>query len=287
MLASRRDPLDPGRRAEVTTLAVIAASILDADYAQLEREVRRIAEAGVDAFSLDVMDGRFVPRLTFGELVAARVREWTDVPIEVHLMVEDPDSWVRRMADAGADLIMFHLEAVHDPLEVAARIRDERRLVGLALRLETPIEHLPDEVLAAVDLVNLVAVPLGYGGAASASDTFERIAELRSRIDERGFVAGIEVDGGVKPSNAAAYVESGADMLTVGTGIYHAPDAEEAVRTLRETTAGPGDERARARLQRFLARPSAREEDEGRLERLDAMRADLDIPTTVWDPRSR
>lgn len=247
-----------------------------------------MAEAGVDAFSLDVMDGRFVPRLTFGEFVAARVREWTEAPIEVHLMVEDPGSWVQSMCDAGADMIVFHLEAAEHPFEVIERVRDEGRLAGLAVRLETPVEDVPDEILAAVDLVNLVAVPLGFGGAASAADTFERIAELRARIEHGGFEVGIEVDGGVKPSNAPRYVEAGADMLTVGTGIYHAPDPEEAVRTLRESTAGPQDELARTRLRRFLARPSsAAAGADARRRRLDAMRADLDIPPTVWDPLSR
>jgi ribulose-phosphate 3-epimerase len=267
-------------------VAVIAASILDADYSALEREVTRVAEAGVDAFSLDVMDGRFVPRLTFGDVLAARVREWVDVPIEVHLMVDDPASFVRPMADAGADMIVFHLEATGDPLEVIEEIRNEGRVPGLAVRLDTAIDDVPDDVLSAVDLVNLVAVPLGYGGSASASDTFERITQLRARIDARGLDVGIEVDGGVKPSNAPSYVEAGADMLTVGTGIYHSPDVDAAVRRLRETSAGPADERARARLRRFLARPSAEPlDDDARRARLDALRADLDVPTNVWDPR--
>lgn len=268
-------------------MAIIAASILDADYSALEREVTRVADAGVDAFSLDVMDGRFVPRLTFGDSLVARVREWVDVPIEVHLMVEDPDSFVRPMSDAGADMIVFHLEAASDPLDVIERIRDEGRVPGLAVRLETPVDDVSDDLLAAVDLVNLVAVPLGYGGSMSAADTFERIERLRARSDARGLDVGIEVDGGVKPSTAVRYVESGADMVTVGTGIYHAPDLEEAVRTLRETTAGPADGRARARLRRFLARPSVEPlDDTDRRARLDALRADLDIPTNVWDPRS-
>jgi ribulose-phosphate 3-epimerase len=209
-----------------------------------------------------------------------------DLPIEVHLMVDRPETWVRRMADAGADMIVFHLEASPDPFDVVERIRAERRLAGLALRHETPVDEVPDDLLAAVDLVNLVAVPLGFGGSASVADTFERIAELRARIDAAGRDVGIEVDGGVKPSNAVRYVEAGADMLTVGTGIYHAPDVEDAVRTLRETTAGPADERARARLRRFLSTPSSEPLDDGRRARLDRMRADLDIPTSVWDPAS-
>jgi ribulose-phosphate 3-epimerase len=268
-------------------MAVIVASILDADFARLEHEVTRAAAAGVDAVSLDVMDGHFVPRLTFGDAVAARVRGWIDLPIEVHLMVERPETWVQPMCDAGADMVVFHLEAASDPFEVTDRVRAQERLAGVALRHETPIQDLPDDLLAAVDLVNLVAVPLGFGGSASVADTFERIAELRERIDAGGLDVGIEVDGGVKPSNAARYVEAGADMLTVGTGIYHAPDVGEAVRTLRHTTMGPADERARARLDRFLSIPSSEPvEDAARRARLDATRATLDIPKAVWDPLS-
>ncbi|GEM_PF-4201930 len=269
-------------------MAIITASILDADYSRLREEVERVAEAGVDAFSLDVMDGHFVSRLTFGDYLVARVREWTRLPVEVHLMVEAPERWVRPMCDAGADLVVFHLEAAADPFDVIERVRAEGRLAGVALRHDTPVAELPDGLFEAVDLVNLVAVPLGYGGSASATDTFERIAELRRRIDARGLETGIEVDGGVKPATAARYAEAGADMLTVGTGIYRAPSVEEAVRTLHETTRGPGDERARARLERFLAVPSAHPSDEpARRERLERLRELLDVPTRVWDPRAR
>jgi ribulose-phosphate 3-epimerase len=266
-------------------VAVIAASILDADFSDLRREIERVADAGVDAFSLDVMDGHFVPRLTFGEFLVARIRTWVALPIEVHLMVERPDTHVRRMADAGADMVMFHLEAASDPEAVVEAIRAERRAVGLAVRLDTPVEAIPAELLEAVDVVNLVAVPLGWGGSASAADTFDRIAALRARIEELDTRTAIEVDGGVKPDNAVRYVRAGADMLTSGTGIYHAPDAAEAVATLRSSTAGPQDEAARGRLEPFLSMPSTHPiDDAGRRARLEELRAALDIPPEVWDP---
>jgi ribulose-phosphate 3-epimerase len=237
-------------------MAVISASILDADFGNLRHEVVRVAEAGVDAFSLDVMDGAFVPRATFGELLVGQIREWVDLPLEVHLMVRDPSSWVERMVEAGADLVMFHLEAARDPMTVIERIRRHGRLPGLAVRNDTSIANVPDEILAAVDVVNLVAVKLGWGGSASAGDTFERIAELRARLDAMGAGTAIEVDGGVKPENATGYVEVGADMLTSGTGIYHAPDAAEAVRALSASTRGEADDLARRRLATFLSVPS-------------------------------
>jgi ribulose-phosphate 3-epimerase len=265
-------------------MAIITASILDADFARLEHEVTRVAEAGVDAFSLDVMDGHFVPRLTFGDALVARVRGWVDLPIEIHLMVERPERWVLPMSDAGADMLVFHLEATEEPFDVVERIRAEGRAAGVALRLDTPIDRIPIELLAAVDLVNLVAVPLGYGGSESATDTFERIADLRARLDRDGLSTGIEVDGGVKPSTAVRYASAGADMLTVGTGIYKASDVNEAVRVLRESTRD-GDEQARSRLDRFLSVPSSTPvDDAARRRRLDGLRRDLDIPTNVWDP---
>lgn len=238
-------------------MAVIAASILDADFSRLRDEMSRVVDAGIDAFSLDVMDGHFVPRCTFGELLVAQIRTWVEVPLEVHLMVERPHAWVPRMADAGADMVMFHLEATADPRATAELIRAGGRAVGLALRHDTPVAAIPRELLTMVDVVNLVAVPVGWGGNASAEDTFDRIAELRHRIDASGGTTAIEVDGGVKPSNATGYADAGADMLTSGTGIYHAPNVHEAVATLRSSTRGPRDAESRRRLAPFLSVPSA------------------------------
>ena len=235
-------------------MAVISASILDADFAQLRNEVERVAGAGVDAFSLDVIDGHFAPRITFGDNIVARVREWIDLPIEVHLMVEQPEHLIDQMCDAGADLILFHVEATREAGRIVERVRAEGRCVGVAVKEDTPLAAVSDELLAGVDLVNLLSVPTGFGGNASAPDTFERIAELRRRAGTR---LAIEVDGGVKPDNATEYVEAGADMLTVGTGIYRAADPAAAVRTLTTSTAGPADAASRARLREFLAVPSA------------------------------
>lgn len=239
-------------------MAVISASILDADFSRLRDEVERVAQAGVDAFSLDVIDGHFAPRISFGESVVALVRKWIVLPIEVHLMVERPETFVERMCEAGADLILFHLEATDDAKGIVDYLRSEGRCAGVAVKEDTPIDAIPDELLGAVDVVNLLSVPIGFGGSPSAPDTLERIAYLRRRADALGVSLGIEVDGGVKPANAGGYVEAGADMLTVGTGIYHADDAAEAVRTLETATAGPADADARRRLHAFLDAPATR-----------------------------
>ena len=259
-------------------MAVICASILDADYADLRNEIVRVAEAGVDAFSLDVMDGRLVPRTTFGDELVRHVRGWVDLPLEVHLMVQEPERWLEPMCDAGADMVVFHLEATEDPLAAIETIRTRGRCAGIALDMRTPTDHVTDELIRALDLVNLVAVPLGFGGSASASDTFERIGELRRRVDALGATMAIEVDGGVKPDNASGYAEAGADMLTSGTGIYHSPDIAEAVATLRSTTRD-GDDRAKQRLERFLSKPSSPSGiDPSRRMELDELRRSFEVP---------
>jgi ribulose-phosphate 3-epimerase len=258
-------------------MAVICASILDADYANLRQGIVGVADAGVDAFSLDVMDGRFVPRSTFGDALVAHVRGWVDVPLEVHLMVEDPERWIEPMCRAGADMVVFHLEATRDQLGVIGSIRAAGRCAGMALDQRTPVDAITDDMIRALDLVNLVAVPLGFGGSASASDTLDRVRELRRRVDALGATMAIEVDGGVKPNNASGYAEAGADMLTSGTGIYHAPDVPEAVATLRSTTRA-GDERAKQRLERFLSMPSSPSGgDPSRRIELDELRKALEI----------
>jgi ribulose-phosphate 3-epimerase len=200
-------------------------------------------------------------------------------------MVERPEQFVRRMCDAGADLVLFHLEATDDPDGIVESVRSEGRGVGVAVKEDTAIDALSDELLRSVDVVNLLSVPIGFGGSPSAPDTFERIDYLRRRADALGIPLGIEVDGGVKPANAARYAEAGADMLTVGTGIYHAASAVEAVRTLVSSTAGPGDAAARARLRAFLEVPSRdARDDAARRARLEELRVAQDIPRHVWDP---
>jgi ribulose-phosphate 3-epimerase len=263
------------------------ASILDADYSCLRSEIERVDKAGVDAFTLDIMDGRFVERFTFGDQLAAKIREWTSLPIEVHLMVSEPAGWARRFCDAGADMILFHLEATSNPMEVIDVVRSEGRSVGIALLSETPVSALDLRLLESVDTINFLAVPVGFGGAPPANNTLDRIQELRARCDEEGVDVAIEVDGGVKPNNACEFAQVGTDLLTVGTGIYHADDLASAMRELR-ACADTGDvDGARRRLDLFLSRPSRQpRNDPERRERLEEIRSALDIPAQSWDPKN-
>ncbi len=234
-------------------MAIIAASILDADFGNLRVEVDRVAQAGVDMFTLDITDGSFAPRITFGDYAVTRIRGWTDLPLEVHLMIEEPERSFENFLDTGVDLVMFHWEATKRHGTIISAVHERNRAVGMALLAGTPVECVFDWVRE-LDVVNFLTVPVGFGGQKSAPDTTQRVKRLREFAKEVNPNLVIEIDGGVKPHNAATYADAGADMLTVGTGIYHAPNVEEAVRRLREETAGTRDELARHRGAAFLNR---------------------------------
>lgn len=216
-------------------MTIIAASVLDADFAQLRAEVEAVDAAGVDMFTLDIMDGHFAPRITFGEYVVGQIRSWTSRPIEVHMMITNPENWVSRYIDVGADLVVFHVEATTAIAPTIDAVKSRGRAVGLALLAHTPVEEVlpfvPD-----IDIVNFLAVPVGFGGQKSAPDTFDRVARLRDVAIARNPNLVIEVDGGVKPNNAHDYVSAGANMLTVGTGIYHSSSYVDAVAQLHACT---------------------------------------------------
>lgn len=265
-------------------MSIIVASILDADWLNLRSEIERVDAAGVDAFSVDVMDGHFAPRITFGAQYLAQIRNWTDLPIEAHLMIANPEGSLEIFCDAGADQVVFHTEATDAPMRLIEYVRERELCVGVAIQVDTPVSALSDDVLRHVDVVNLLAVPIGFGGAATAGDTEVRIAELRRRGEDLGNAFAIEVDGGVKPSNCAQYAVAGADLLTIGTGIYKSGNYDEAVTEARNALS-PFRDASRPRVADFVSVPSSRHvADEKRRQRLDLLRQSLDIPTRNWDP---
>jgi ribulose-phosphate 3-epimerase len=262
-------------------MAIIAASILDADFGNLKHEVDRVARAGVDMFTLDIMDGSFAPRITFGDYVVACIRGWTDLPLEVHLMIEEPERSIENFLDSGVDLVVFHLEASKRHSDIISAVHERNRAVGMALLATTPVQLVFDWVRE-LEVVNFLTVPVGFGGQKSAPDTLQRVKSLREFAKNANPNLVIEVDGGVKPHNAAEHVAAGADMLTVGTGIYHAPDAEEAVRKLREETAGSLDELARQRGSTFLnRRPLSAEEKLRRDKHFRELQESLDVRLAI------
>ena len=258
-------------------MSAIAASILNANYSNLREEIETVDNAGADMFTLDVMDGRFVPTITFGDYVVARVREWTALPIETHLMVEDPLNWIDLMADAGADVITFHVEATEAPEAVIERIRARDRSVGIAIDLTTSVEAaIP--LLPLVDLVNLLAVPAGFGGQTFHPETHSRIARVREAARQEGTEIAIEVDGGIKVENAREVATAGGDILVVGTGIYRSLDRQSAVRRFKEEVGVADAVTARLLGRSDLSRSRSPEVVKRLIERRDA----LGIPPTSW-----
>jgi ribulose-phosphate 3-epimerase len=215
----------------------IAPSILTADFGRLAEQVAAAEEGGADLMHLDVMDGHFVPSITFGPLVVAAVRRATRLPIEAHLMVADPAAQLAPMAEAGAGRLIPHLEAAGIDGSDAGRLVEAIRALGceaaLAISPHTPAEALAP-LLEMLDGVTVMTVHPGRGGQAFLPEMLPKVTALRALLDERGLRASIEVDGGVKANNAAACVAAGADTLVAGSAVFNdAETPQHALASLR------------------------------------------------------
>ena len=223
----------------VTTAEVlIVPSVLPADFANLGQECRSLQEAGVDRIQWDVMDGHFVPNLTFGPDVIAAARPVVDVPFEAHLMVADPDRLLARYVDAGCDLLIVHAEACTHLHRTLARIRELGARSGVALNPGTPAEAVA-HVLAETDLVLAMTVNPGFGGQAYIPAVEPKIAQLRRMIDESGLAVDLEVDGGVTDSTIVGAAAAGANVFISGSWLFDHPGGRRAgvdrLRGLAET----------------------------------------------------
>ena len=210
----------------------VAPSILSADFGRLAEEVRAITDAGADYVHVDVMDGHFVPNLTIGPIVVEAVRRATRLPLDVHLMVSNPERYIEAFAEAGADIIGVHVEATAHLHRLLQQIRATGKRVSVTLNPATPIEWIED-VLADVDQVLVMSVNPGFGGQKFIPRALERVEALAKRRFERALRFDIEVDGGVMADNAAALVGAGADVLVAGTAVFGQKNYAAAIAALR------------------------------------------------------
>jgi len=210
----------------------IAPSILAADFARLAEEIQRVEAAGADLLHVDVMDGHFVPNLTIGPLVIKAINAVTQLPLDVHLMVDEPDALLADFIDAGSDNLTVHVEACRHLHRTIQRIKEAGVQASVVLNPATPL-YVLHEILPEVSMVLLMSVNPGFGGQSFIPATLEKIRALKQEIQARNLQVAIEVDGGIKPSNARLIREAGADILVAGTAIFGQPDYGQAIRALR------------------------------------------------------
>lgn len=197
----------------------LAASILNADFGRLTEQVRAAEEAGVDYIHVDVMDGAFVPNITLGPMVVRAIRAATTLPLDVHLMIEEPRRFLEEFVDAGASIMTVHQEAVRHLHATLAAIKDAGVKAGLALNPATPLVAV-EEVAPMLDLLLVMTVNPGFGGQAFIPATLDKVRRARALLDQLGAHAELEVDGGVKPDNVGTLVEAGARVVVVGSAIF-------------------------------------------------------------------
>lgn len=210
----------------------IAPSILSADFSRLGEEVKAVEAAGADWIHVDVMDGRFVPNITVGPMVVESLRKVTQLPLDVHLMIENADQYIEDFASAGADIISVHAEACPHLHRTIQSIKENGAQAGVVLNPATALFAL-DEIIEQVDMVLLMSVNPGFGGQKFIGSVLSKIELLRNTLNESGVELDLEVDGGIKPDNAASVKNAGANVLVAGSAIFGSEDYQKAIEDLR------------------------------------------------------
>lgn len=211
---------------------MIAPSILSADFTRLGEEIRLAEEAGADMIHIDVMDGHFVPNISVGQEVVRGIRKATRLPFDVHLMIEDPDRYISDFVNAGADIITVHLEAAPHLHRTVQWIKESGKRAGVSINPATPVWSL-ENIISEVDIVLVMSVNPGFGGQDFIPESIEKIRTVKRMLRERGIEALVEVDGGVKISNAREVADAGADVLVMGSAFFNSEDYSEVVRRFR------------------------------------------------------
>ena len=209
----------------------IAPSMLSADFLHLEKDVEMV-NTHADIFHLDIMDGVFVPNLSYGFPVVEAIASKATKPLDVHLMIVEPEKYVERFAKAGADMISFHLNATSDPSAVLKQIRGLGVKAGIAINPDIPVEDL-FPYLKEADFILLMSVFAGFGGQKFIEETYSRVKTLKAEVDRQGLDLELEVDGGVSASNAKALTDAGFDILVAGSAVFKAEDPAAVINAMR------------------------------------------------------
>ena len=213
-------------------MKMIAPSLLSADFLHLGSDIEMVNRSEADWFHCDIMDGRFVPNISFGIPVVQAISQLAEKPLDVHLMIVEPEKYFEAFVKAGADIITFHYEASTHIHRAVQQLKALGVKAGVVLNPHTPVTVLED-ILGDLDLVLLMSVNPGFGGQKFIERTFEKIRKLRAMIDEQDLTTLIEVDGGVNIQNAAALFEAGADVLVAGNAVFKSENPEETIRKMK------------------------------------------------------